>query len=563
MVDEKRNINLLIIDDSEDDVFFVTRTLKKSGLAFTHCHAETKGDLEQALKRDDWDIVITDHHMNGFSSAEAIQMVRDINGVVPIIIVSGEICENVAIDAMHCGAQDFVMKDNLARLTAVIEREFNRHESTKAHQEAEEKYRFLRYHDNLTNLVNRQEFEVQISHALADVKQNRDTHVLMFMDLDQFKVVNDNCGHIAGDELLVKTTRILKSCIRDRDTLARLGGDEFGVLLNRCRKEEALETAARIKKEIKDSRFYWEGTSFEITVSIGVVEINEHAQDQHEVLSCADIACYAAKDRGRDCVVWFSPDDAEYNKRKSEMQWAPRIKKAAEEDLFVLFHQPMKSLQKAAGPHEEFLIRMQDADRLVAPGEFLPAAERYNLMSVIDRWVVKHVFIYLHQSGLGVAESGTYFVNLSGSTLSDGSFFDDIKQWQQDYGVKPQRICFEITETAAIDNLVDAVEFINEIRELGFKFALDDFGVGLSSFSYLKTIPVDYLKIDGSFVKNMLSDNIDKGIVESCNTIAHAAGLETIAEFVENEETCEALVELGIDYAQGFGIVKPQPLPDV
>lgn len=561
MQGQERKLNLLIIDDSVDDVFLVRHTLKKAGINFTSTHVETSQELKDTLDTKEWDVVITDHHMNGFSSKEVISIIRAYNTALPIIIVSGEIAEETAISAMHSGAQDFVMKDNLARLVPVIMREHKQHESEKVHQTTEEKYRFLRYHDKLTSLVNRNEFETRISQALDDVKKSRDTHVMLFLDLDQFKLVNDTCGHTAGDELLVRITKILESLIRDRDTLARLGGDEFGILLNHCQKDEAMDTAQRIKKAVKDSRFVWEGNTFETTISIGMVEINEHAHDYREILSCADIACYAAKDRGRDAVVWFSPEDEEYNKRKSEMQWVPRIKQAAEENKFVLFHQPMEGLQGNFSAHEEFLVRLKEDGKLIAPFEFIPSAERYNLMPVIDRWVVKHVFEYLQKSGYGTKEEGTYFINLSGSTLSDQSFFDDIKKWQKEFQIKPERVCFEITETAAIDNLVDAVEFINDIRELGFKFALDDFGVGLSSFSYLKTIPVDYLKIDGSFVKNMVNNEIDRGIVEACNSIAHAAGLITVAEFVEDDEISSLLKIIGVDFAQGFGIVKPAPIP--
>ena len=384
----------------------------------------------------------------------------------------------------------------------------------------------------------------------------------MLLDLDQFKLVNDTCGHIAGDELLVRTTRILKGQIRENDTLARLGGDEFGILLECCNKQMALETSYRIRKAVNEARFIWEGHPYEVSISIGLVEINDQATDHQQLLSCADIACYAAKDLGRGGVVWFTPHDEEYTKRKKEMQWAPRLRQAVEENRFVLYHQPMASLQGKPGVHSEFLLRLKGEDGLIAPGIFLPAAERYNLMPLIDRWVVRNVFEYLGRTGLGREPLGTYFINLSGSTLSDQSFFDDIKLLQKQCNVLPQRICFEITETAAIDNLVDTVEFIGEIREQGFKFALDDFGVGLSSFSYLKTIPVDYLKIDGSFVSNMLENSIDCGIVNSCNQIAHAAGLETIAEFVEHDRVKDALKAIGVDFAQGFGVCKPMPLDE-
>ena len=552
-------LHLLIVDDSEDDVFLMTETLREGGLELDYEQVDNPHDLKSALENTPWDIVITDHNMMGFSSREALDIVRERDQVLPVIIVSGEIGEEMAVNAMYSGAQDYIMKDNLSRLIPVILRERRQYESNKAHKLAEENYRFLRYHDNLTNLVNRQEFESRISLALQDVKRNRDTHVLMFLDLDQFKVVNDTCGHMAGDELLVRTTKVLKSQIRERDTLARLGGDEFGILLEKCNKQEAIETGNRIRAAVNAARFIWEGKPFEISISIGLVEISEQAADHHELLSCADIACYAAKDHGRG-VVWFTPDDAEYHKRRSEMQWAPRIKQAVEDNLFVLHQQTMTSLKRKPGIHAEFLLRLQGEDGLIGPGNFLPAAERYNLMPLIDRWVVRQVFDYLNHTGLGSQPLGTYFVNLSGMTLSDQAFFDDIKHLQKEYAVNPQRICFEITETAAIDNLVDAVEFISEIRQRGFKFALDDFGVGLSSFSYLKTIPVDYLKVDGSFVLNMLENSIDRGIVSSCNQIAHAAGLETIAEFVENDRIKQALLDIGVDFAQGFGISKPQPL---
>lgn len=559
-----RKLRLLIVDDSEDDVFLIIYNLHQGSVNFEFTHVEKREELSRALQDGEWDVVITDHNMIGFTSQDALAIVRAVSPDLPVIVVSGDIHEDVAIGAMHLGAQDYVMKDNLARLVPVVLREARQHESRKVHQQMEESYRFLRYHDNLTNLVNRQEFENRINQTLEQARQDRETHVLMFLDLDQFKVVNETCGHTAGDELLVKITKTLKTFMRERDTLARLGGDEFGILLNGCNKPAALSLAQQIKEGIRESRFVWQGKTFEITVSIGVVEINEHVSDSHELLSCADIACYAAKDRGRDTVVWFSPDDEEYNKRKSDMQWAPRIREAIAQNRFVLFHQPMAPLGRHQGLHTEFLLRLRGDDQgLIPPGVFMPAAERYNLMPLIDRWVVRQVFDYLHRTGRGGAHEGTYFINLSGTTLSDRSFFDDVRQLQARLGIRPERICFEITETAAIDNLYDTVEFINEIRQIGFKFALDDFGVGLSSFTYLKTLPADYLKIDGSFVLNMLQNTIDRGIVESCNTIAHAAGLTTIAEFVENDAITVALKQIGVDFAQGYGIAKPGPLSDV
>ncbi len=554
------NIRILVVDDSEDDVFLLQHTLKKGGINFTLVHIETLEELDVHLHTQSWDIVISDHHLAGFSSTEVLEAVKHFNSDLPVIIVSGEIEEDKAIRAMHSGAEDFVMKDNLKRLIPAILREKKQHEVKKSRQQLESEYRFLKYHDNLTNLVNREEFESRLSAAMDSANGNRATHYLLFLDLDQFKVINDTCGHIAGDELLVKTSAILKSSLKERDTLARLGGDEFGIILQDCDKNDATITANNIRRAIKNHKFIWEGNLFHYTISIGMAEINEYTSDYHELLSCADIACYAAKDRGRDTLVCFTPIDEEYAKRRSEMQWAPRIKRAVEENKFVLFHQSMASLQQEMGPHSEFLVRMKDGDQITSPGAFIPAAERYNLMPMIDRWVICNVFAYLNRNGLHQQADATYFINLSGSTISDGEFFDDIRQFQQQYSIRPQIICFEITETAAIDNLVEAVEFISEARQLGFKFALDDFGVGLSSFSYLKTIPVDYLKIDGSFVQNLLENAIDRGIVQACNNIAHAAGLHTVAEFVENEQTHQALREMGIDFAQGYGIAKPEPI---
>ena len=562
-VPDQKILQLLIVDDSEDDVFLLTQTLRNGGLSFEFEQVDNARDLESSLQHNSWDVVITDHHMVGFSSEGTLTIVRQHDTALPVIIVSGEIGEDAAVQAMHAGAQDYIMKDNLNRLAPAILREHKQYESSKVHQKTEEDYRFLRYHDKLTNLVNRQEFESRIDKAVREVKLSHQTHALMLLDLDQFKVVNDTCGHIAGDELLVRTTRILKQQIREHDTLARLGGDEFGILLECCNKQMALETGHRIRKAVNEARFIWEGHPYEVSISIGLVEINDQATDHQQLLSCADIACYAAKDHGRGGVVWFTPNDEEYTKRKAEMQWAHRLRQAVEENRFVLYHQPMTSLKKKPGIYSEFLLRLQGEKGLVPPGNFLPAAERYNLMPLIDRWVVRNVFQYLDKSGLGHQQLGTYFINLSGMTLSDQAFFEDIKSLQKEFNLMPQRICFEITETAAIDNLVDTVEFIGEIREQGFKFALDDFGVGLSSFSYLKTIPVDFLKIDGSFVSNMLDNSIDRGIVNSCNQIAHAAGLETIAEFVENDDVKQALAALGVDFAQGFGVCKPMPLADV
>ena len=554
-------LQLLIIDDSEDDALLIMRALRKGGLKPKYHQVENEENLRIALNRQSWDIVISDHNMPEFSSQEAIKVVKGLYPELPVIVVSGTIEEHVGIEAMKTGAQDYVMKDNLARLVPVIERELKETEGRKAHKETEQNLHYLSFHDTLTNLLNRKEFERRLRLAVEDSQRDGYPNVLMYLDLDQFKIVNDTCGHVAGDELLKQVTRSLQTHIRDTDTLARLGGDEFGILLENTSQEQSISLAERIRQDIKDLRFSWQDKPFAISISIGMVAINKETKSIHELMSCADMACYAAKDKGRDGIQWYSSDDAEYNQRRNEMQWASKIKQSLEDDRFLLYFQPMRGLQPScSGDHGEFLIRLYDKGGIVPPGAFIPAAERYNLMPLIDRWVVENVFKYLSKSGLGQKDEGTFFINLSGTSLSDKSFFNDIRKLVKQYNIKPNRICLEITETAAINNLNDAVEFISEIRDEGFKFALDDFGVGMSSFSYLKTIPVDYLKIDGSFVQNMLNDPIDRGIVDACNQISHAAGLQTIAEFVENKETEEALKAMGIDFGQGFGIAKPGPL---
>ncbi|MCP5161631.1 MAG: EAL domain-containing protein [Hahellaceae bacterium] len=555
------HFDLLIIDDSEDDAMLIVRTLKKGGMRPACKHVKNERELRNVIEQREFDVVISDHNMPSFSSHEAIQIVKARYPDTPVIVVSGTMCEDMGVEAMKLGAQDYVMKDRLARLIPALERELALAANKKVYKETERNLEFLSFHDTLTSLLNRKEFERRLEEALTSPSDETLQHVLLQLDLDQFKLVNDTCGHIAGDELLRQITQLLKRHVRENDSLARLGGDEFGLLLQDISQDAAFAIAKRIGQEIRDHRFIWNGSPFSISASIGMIAVHAGLSTASDLLSSVDIACHAAKEKGRDGIQWYSRNDAELNYRRNEMQWASRIKKALENDSFVLFSQPMQTLKSSLeGLHQEFLIRLNDEGDLVPPGAFIPAAERYNLMPLIDRWVIHNIFKYLSATGRGQLSEGTYFINLSGNSLSDSSFFEDIYQLAKQYEVIPNRICFEITETAAIANLADAVEFIEDIRSKGFKFALDDFGVGMSSFSYLKTIPVDYLKIDGSFVKNLLRDPIDRGIVEACNGIAHAAKLKTIAEFVENDETLQALKFIGVDYAQGFGIAKPGPL---
>lgn len=555
--------NILIVDDSEDDVVLLLRELRKNGLKIHSQRVDSDKALRTSLREGDWDLIISDHNLPGYSSTEALLTIREINQDIPVIIVSGEISEMDAIQNMRNGAQDYVMKDNLARLIPAIEREIKESELRHEKRQVEQDLEHLAYHDQLTGLANREHFEHFIQTSIEHAQHDQSEHALLSLDLDQFKIINDTCGHLAGDELLKQVSLVLIRHTKTQDKVARMGADEFAIMLNHTSQDNAMQIARNIQSAVRELHFSWNDRIFSTSISIGVISITDKTSSVVNALSCADMACNAAKERGHDGIQWFSEQDPDYLKRRGEMNWVSKIKQAIANDKFVLHFQTMADLQAhCSGVHGEFLVRLNENDRLVYPGEFLPAAERYKLMPKLDRWVVEHAFKYLAESGLGMRDQGTFFINLSGSSLSDKSFFNDVRALLSKYQIKPQRICLEITETSAIDNFQTSVQFIKEIRDEGFKFALDDFGAGMSSFSYLKKIPVDYLKIDGSFVLNLLNDPIDRGIVEACNGISHAAGLQTIAEFVENQQIADALKQIGVDFAQGFGIEKPRSLAD-
>lgn len=555
-------LNILLVDDSEDDALLLLRELNRGGLCPNYQLVDNEADLEKALAREGWDIVITDHNMPGFTSERTLELARSRHPDLPIIIVSGTIGEEVAVNAMKAGAQDYIMKDNLSRLIPAINREVAESVVRKAKLEAEQTLEHMAYHDVLTDLANRREFDRRLDQALRDAKESGHTHALLYLDLDQFKIINDTCGHVAGDEMIKQIASLLSAHIRVGDTLARLGGDEFGILLHSCPDQKALQLAEKIREDVSEFRFSWQGKPFALTLSIGLVMVDHRYLNTSDLLSHADIACYAAKDRGRNCVQVYESENRDLRRRHSDMQWTSRIHEAFARSRFFLCQQPMQGLQEQSRGirQAEFLVRMRGAQDVVMPGAFIPAAERFGLMGKIDRRVIEMAFQYLDRTEAGRASDGTWFINVSGASLSDGELFSFIKCVVDRYRIKPQRVCFEITETAAIANLQACQEFIHDIRQDGFQFALDDFGSGMSSFSYLKTLPVDYLKIDGSFVRNLLEDPIDTGIVDSCNRIGHAAGLKTIAEFVETEEVKQRLMELGVDFAQGYGIARPVPV---
>lgn len=553
---------MLIVEDSEDDALLLLREMRKGGIAPYHELVDSEDHLTQALRSGKWDIVITDHNMPGFSSFRVLELTKKYCSDLPVIIVSGTIGEGVAVRAMKAGAQDYIMKDNLSRLIPAIDREVREGSMRQAKRAAETTLEHMAYYDSLTDLVNRREFERRLVQALDDTHKSGQPHVLLYLDLDQFKIVNDTCGHVAGDHLLKQIGLLLSHQIRSDDTLARLGGDEFGVLLRGCDAFHAQKVAEKLCSEVSDYRFVWHNKPFSVSLSIGMVLFDNHYSSAGELLSHADLACYAAKDRGRNNVQLYEKSDVDMQRRQSDMNWTSRIQQALQNDSFCLWQQEMAALQPDTvdGYQTEFLLRLREGDDTIPPGAFIPAAERFNLMVKIDRKVIELAFQYLDRTGLGRKKTGTFFINLSGSSFNEPELFLYISQLAERYELKPERICFEITETSAIANLNVTQRFINSARQRGFKFALDDFGAGMSSFSYLKALPVDYLKIDGGFVRNLLDDPIDLAIVDACNRIGHSTGLKTVAEFVENDDIKSRLVQLGLDYAQGYGISMPRPL---
>jgi len=422
-------------------------------------------------------------------------------------------------------------------------------------------------HDALTGLINRAEFEVQLGYSMEAARQARESHVLCCIDIDRLKVVNDTCSHEAGDQLICKVASTIQACLRESDVLARLGGDEFGVLLKNCSVEGAAELAGKLLAVIHSQRFTSCGHSFEVNASIGLAPVNSSCERVSQIMSQADLACYASKDMGGNRYHVYQTSDQSLVRRHEELRWVTRVAEAIESDRLVLYCQDIVPVvpDAAAGRHFEVLVRMLDEQgRIIPPDRFLPAAERYNLIASLDRWVVTHSFAWYAEAR--AAEGGepavTMGINLSGASITDAGFLTYIKDQLRSYAVPPAAICFELTETAAIANLDAAAEFFSQLRAMGCRFALDDFGSGLSSFSYLKHLPVDYLKIDGSFVKDIETDSVDCAMVSSIQQLGRAIGVRTIAEFVENEHILRKLADIGVDYAQGYGISRPLPLDD-
>ena len=422
-------------------------------------------------------------------------------------------------------------------------------------------------HDELTGLINRREFESRLGVALEQARINGISHALCMFDLDQFKVVNDTAGHPAGDELLRQIANTLAGVVRKTDSLARLGGDEFALLMERCTVDQAQRTAQAVRRSIENLSFTWGEKRFRVSASLGLVPLMTGQESVSDLLSVADAACFAAKEQGRNRVHVYRPSDTELVERQGEMGWVERINRAVDEDRFELWCQviePARIGVPSHGTHLEVLLRLREADgRLMMPGAFLPPAERYHVINRVDRWVIRNVLAWFAQHPVaaeGILRCG---VNISGQSLTNDDFFAFLTGAMRDLGPLARKFCFEITETAAIASLGAAERLINELRTLGCQIALDDFGSGLSSFGYLKHLPIDFLKIDGLFVRDLLTDPVDFALVRAINEVGKTLGKATVAEFVENDEVRARLAELGVDFVQGYGIGRPRPLDDL
>jgi len=422
-------------------------------------------------------------------------------------------------------------------------------------------------HDTLTDLLNRSAFDLELSNSLHDIKNdNKKQHILCYLDLDRFKLINDTAGHNAGDQCLIQITELIQSCVRSEDILARLGGDEFGLILKNCTLDSALKITNNIVKSISNMDFNWDACDYKLGISIGIHALDESIKNTTEAIRRADLACYTAKDLGKGQVYVYREQDCEMAQRQEEALWASRVRDAIENDRLRLYAQPIVSLNKKPSDEKyvEILVRLLDQDdQLMLPDAFMPAAERYNLMHLIDKKVIFETFSFITENLSATKNTSHFSINLSINTLRDKGLANYIKDLVEKFDIDPKMICFEIAEIAAIKNLKQTQAIIKDLSAIGFKFALDNFGSSFSSFQYLKNVSIDYLKIDGGFVADMVNNNIDRAMVSAINEVGHIMGIETIAEFAENDQIIKLLKEIKTDYAQGYGIAQPLPIKEI
>ncbi len=421
-------------------------------------------------------------------------------------------------------------------------------------------------HDPLTDLLNRDAFDIELSDHVYDAINNNKNHALCYLDLNNFKLINDTAGHSAGDQCLIQVTSLIQSCIRGEDTLSRLGGNEFGLILKHCAQASALKITENISKCITGMPFTWDGSDYALGISIGINPLNKNSQDASDAIRKADLACYTAKDKGHNRIYVYEEENSEIIRRQEESYWTTRINEAIENDRLKLYAQPIVALnhKNPQKQHVEILARLLDEDNyLIQPNAFIPAAERYNLMHLVDRKIIFETFSFIHKYSDKDEKITQYSINLSDNTIDDKDIIDYIKDIASKFDINTKLICFEITEKTTIKKLSSAKAFIKELKSFGFRFALDDFGSGLFSFQYLKNLPVDYIKIDGRFVSNMINNNIDHAMIAAINEVSHIMGIKTIAEHVENDQIVRKLQDLNVDFGQGYGIGQPKPIKKV
>jgi len=552
-----RPLRVLIGECDANDARHIARALQHAGFSPEYRRIQTARVLQSALDDAVWDLLILDHGVPHLSHGQALEAIdaRDLD--IPVILVSAHRTDAHAAEAMRAGVSDYVLKSDLARLGPVVQRELREADNRREHRLVAAELERMAARDALTGLANRGQLELH----LADVCQRIDTlgHAFLYLNVDQFRLINEQGGHPAGDDLIRRLAAVIAGVIRPGAVLARIGPDEFAVLVEQCPAPRAWRLAEQLRRAVNGFRFAWDGRSYRIGVSIGVVAIDEQALEPPEILRRADLACRAAKAQGSNSIRLYAEADAECAQRRGATQWVARLQQALERDELVLFAQSIGCVgDPARRPHAELLVRLQEADgRLVEPGMFIPAAEHFELMPEIDRWVIEHAFRHI---GSAPVRGGRWFINLSGISLSDETLADHVGEQLRARGVDARRICFEITETAAIGNMNAALRFMTHVRELGCAVALDDFGSGLSSFTYLKSLPADYLKIDGSFVRAMADEQLDLTIVDAIARIGQAAGKQVIGEGVESKGVVQMLGDLDVDYAQGYALAPPLPL---
>lgn len=553
-----RSIRVLLAADSEGEIQPLVHALRGGGFEPLYRRIDRPRALHTALEEAEWDLIVIDDAMPRLPPNEVLDALHDRELDTPVILVSAQLNDTRAAAAMRAGVSDYVLRGNLSRLGPAVERELREAANRRNHRIVAAELERVASRDPLTGLANRRQLEIELERACADVGDAG--HAFLYLDIDQFRLVNENCGHNAGDELIRQLAAVLGGVVRPNHTLARIGPDEFGALLEHCTVSRAWRIAEQMRRAINAYRFAWEGQTHRVGVSIGVVGIEESGLAVPDVFRRADLACHAAKDLGRNGIRLYTEEDADLAQRRGAMQWVGRLQQAIENDELVLFAQPIAPAGADAGPapHAELLVRLAEADgRLIEPGLFIPAAEQFELMARLDRWVIDRALSHIAATE---APAGRWFINLSATSLSDEGLLDYVGERLFDHGVSGECLCFEITETAAIANVNAAIRFMAGVRELGCAIALDDFGSGLSSFNYLKALPADYLKIDGAIVRGMLDDHLDFTIVETITRIGHAAGMEVIGESAEHVALIEAMAKLGVDFVQGHAVDAPRRL---